>query len=154
MAANTGQHQQVVVHSKEQFDMAVQQYLVMGYGPRQMTAELAILVRPGSQSSLGCGFVFWLFVFFPIAIIMLLNHNKQQGESTVTIRLDDSGGLSLGAPPSATPAMPSELMMSEDRSYWWDGANWIRADEATPPMAKKTGDGTLWWDGEEWQAAR
>jgi hypothetical protein len=146
-------HQQVVVTSKQQFDMAVQQYMSMGYGPRQITSELAILVKPGENKPLGCAFWFWVFVFFPVAILMAINHNKQGQELTVTIRLDLSAGSVLPPPPSG-PAMPQELVMSEDRQHWWDGANWVAVDQATPPMAKKNADGTLWWDGEKWQAAR
>lgn len=152
--AATAQHQQVVVTTKQQFDVAVQQYIGMGYGPRQMTNDVAILVKAGDDKGLGCMFVFWLLVFFPIAIIMLVNQNKRAGDVTVTIRLDASGGTSLGAPAPAKPSMPTELVMSEDRQYWWDGGAWVRADQATPPMAKKAADGTLWWDGDEWQSVR
>lgn len=152
--ANTAQHQQVVVTTKDQFDMAVQQYLARGYGPRQMTGELAILVRPGQQSSLGCAFWFWLFVFFPIAIVIAMNNGKQAGELSVTIRLDTAGGLALGAPAPQVAPLPTELTMSDDRQFWWDGTSWVHVDQASPPMAKQTADGNLWWDGVEWQASR
>ena len=152
--ARPSQHQQVVVTTKQQFDMAVQQYLSQGYGPRQMTGDLAILVKPGKSKGLGCGFWFWLFVFFPIAIIMAINSNKEAGEATVTIRLDPSAGSVLPPPGSAKAPPPASLTMSEDRQTWWDGQAWVPADQQTPPMAEKNADGTLWWDGEEWRPTR
>ena len=143
-----------MVHSKEQFDIAVQSYLAMGYGPRQMTAELAILAKPGQQKNLGCMFIFWLLFFFPVAIIMLLSRNKDAQESTVTIRLDLTGGPVISVPRGPVHKLPQELKMSDDRQFWWDGGSWVRADAVTPPMAKKNADGSLWWDGEEWRADR
>ena len=152
--AKKATHQQVVVHSKEQFDVAIQRFLAMGYGPRQMTAELAILVKPGQQKNLGCAFIFWCLAFFPIAIMMAVARNKQAQESTVTIRLDATGGSVLPPPDAPAPPLPQALSMSEDRQSWWDGANWVSVASATPPMAKKNPDGSLWWDGEEWRAVR
>lgn len=146
------QHQQFVVDSKEHFDMAVQQYIAMGFGPRQMTSELAILARQGQQKGLGCGFVFWMVVFFPIALIMLFNRSNQVAEQTVTIRLVQSNVSVLPGPAGFAPAMPQDLCMSDDREFWWDGGTWVAAEQATPPMAKKSADGNLWWDGEEWRA--
>jgi len=54
----------------------------MGYAPRQMSNEFAILSRQSEQKGLGCGFVFWCVVFFPVALIMLMNRSKQLGEHT------------------------------------------------------------------------
>lgn len=152
--ASGPQHQQIVVNSKQQFDAAIQHHIAMGFGPRQMNAELAILVRPGQQKNLGCAFIFWVLVFFPVAIIMMMNNNKQAQEQSVTIRLDPLSGSVLPAPGSAVPAMPRELQMSQDREYWWDGGSWVLVSHSTPPMAQKSADGSLWWDGEEWRAVR
>lgn len=152
--AKRPQNHLIVATSKAEFDMTVQQYIGWGYGPRQITSDMAILFRPGSHKSLGCGFVFWLLVFFPIAIIMAVSNANQAAESTVTIRLDTAGGLVLPPPPSARPPMPTELTMSEDRGFWWDGSTWVSTDQSSPPMAPQAADGTLWWDGEEWRATR
>lgn len=134
--------------------MAIQQYVARGYGPRQMGHDLAILAKPGKQKNLGCGFIFWLIVFFPIAIIMAVNRGKVAQEATVTIRLDPSAATP--SPTSSTPqsTMPEQLKMSDDGAYWWDGAKWVDANQATPPMAKKSPDGGLWWDGQKWRAIR
>jgi hypothetical protein len=146
--------QQVVVNTKEHFDLSLQQYLSAGYSPRQMTADLAILVKPGASSNLGCAFWFFLFVFFPIAIIMAISNGKQAGEQTVTIHLVVQQQPVLPGPQSFAPDLPTELQMSEDRQQWWDGRQWIQADDVTPPMAKKSDNGQLWWDGGEWRATR
>lgn len=149
------QHQQVVVDSKERFDTTIQQYISAGYGPRQMTNELAILFKPGAQNNLGCMFWFWIFVFFPVAIVMAVNNsNKETGELTVTIRLEKSTASVLPGPGAFVPDMPAELQMSPDRDHWWDGGAWVNADHSAPPMATKSADGRLWWDGEEWRAVR
>jgi len=145
-------HQQVVVSSKEQFDQTVQHYLTLGYGPRQMGADLAILVKAGAQKNLGCGFFFWLIVFFPIAIMMLVSRNRAAVEYTVTIRLEATQGSVLPRPPGPQPEMPRELRMSDDGESWWDGGGWVPVSQATPPMARRSEDGQLWWDGEGWRA--
>lgn len=152
--AKQGQHQQIVATSKEQFDTAVQQYLAFGYGPRQMTSDIAILVKPGQQSQLGCAFWFWLIVFFPVAIIIAVGNNSKAADSSVTIRLDLSGGMSLGAPAAQVAPLPTELTLSDDKQYWWDGTSWVHVEQSSPPMAKQNADGTLWWDGTEWQSVR
>jgi hypothetical protein len=117
-----------------------------------MNDELAILTRANRQKGLGCGFVFWCVVFFPIAIIMLVSRGKQAGEQTVTIRLVKTGAPVLPGPGAFAPATPRELKMSDDRESWWDGGDWVSADDATPPMARRSADGNLWWDGQQWRA--
>lgn len=147
------QHQQVVVGTKQEFDAAVQNYIAMGFGPRQMSNELAILYRASQQKGLGCAFWFWVIFFFPIAIIMLMMRSNQPGEQTVTIRLEQSTPAPpLPGPASFAPQTPQTLQMSEDRRTWWDGQTWVAADRATPPMARRSTDGNLWWDGQEWRA--
>jgi hypothetical protein len=142
------QHQQVVVGSKPEFDAAVQHYIASGFGPRQMSNELAILTTVNPQKSLGCGFVFWCVVFFPVAIIMLVNRSKDRGERSITIRLQQASAPTLVAQPS----VPAPLRMSEDRQSWWDGEDWVRVDQAPPPNARRSADGNLWWDGQQWRA--
>jgi hypothetical protein len=147
------QHQQIVVNSKVDFDMTIQRYISMGYGPRQMSNELAILAKAG-DANLGCAFFFWLVFFFPVAIMMYLKNQRDAQESTVTIRLDVSGGSVLPGPGDFSSKMPKELLMTPDRDSWWDGTTWVPADQVAPPMAKKNADGTLWWDGDEWRSVR
>lgn len=146
------QSQQVLVESKQQFDTAIQHYISMGYAPRQMSNEFAILSRQSEQKGLGCGFVFWCVAFFPVALIMLMNRSKQLGEHTITIRLQQASTPPLPRPEEFAPALPEQLQMSEDRKSWWDGRTWVRADQASPPMARRSADGNLWWDGETWRA--
>jgi hypothetical protein len=41
--------------------------------------------------------------------------------------------------------------MSDDRHFWWDGANWRDAEREVPPTAQRSGDGNFWWDGFNWR---
>jgi hypothetical protein len=117
-----------------------------------MSDELAILSRASRPKGLGCGFVFWCVAFFPIAIIMFFNRSQQPGEQTLTIRLRKSDGPVPPGPAAFEPTTPGDLKMSDDRESWWDGRDWVSADEATPPMARRNTDGNLWWDGQQWRA--
>ena len=154
------QHQQLVVGSKQELDEAVARFTATGYGPRQMSGELAILVRPGRQKRLGLAFVLLILVCFPIGILVAINRSRQAAEeSTVTIRVEavvpsasGSGSASASAPTARVA--PPALRMSEDGERWWDGGSWIPVSEATPPMAKRNPDGSLWWDGTRWRAVR
>jgi hypothetical protein len=147
------QHQQLVVGSKEELDEAVARFTAAGYGPRQMSGELAILVRPGRQKSLGCAFVLLILVCFPVGILVAINRSRQAAEeSTVTIRVE--AVVPSDTASTTVPATAQALRMSEDGERWWDGGGWIPVSEATPPMAKRNPDGSLWWDGTQWRAVR
>ncbi len=152
--SGVARHEQITVHSKQQFDLTVQRYLAAGYGPQMITNDVAVLFRRGEQGSLGCAFWFWLFFFFPIAIVIALSQGNKPGDSSVTIRLEPAPAVALPKPQQFVAPLPDTLRMSEDRESWWDGASWVSASEVTPPMADKSADGRLWWDGEEWRAAR
>jgi hypothetical protein len=150
------QHQQLVVGSKEELDEAVARFTAAGYGPRQMSGELAILVRPGRQKSLGCAFVLLILVCFPLGILVAINRSRQAAEeSTVTIRVEAVVRSDTASDSASTvPVAPQALRLSEDGERWWDGGSWIPVGEATPPMAKRNPDGSLWWDGTRWRAVR
>ena len=48
-------------------------------------------------------------------------------------------------------AAPS-YVMSSNRFWWWDGAQWASAHAAAPPQALRSPDGNYWWTGRNWCA--
>ena len=56
-----------------------------------------------------------------------------------------------GGPPVAAAAPVAAVQMSDDRHFWWDGANWRDAEHEVPPVAQRSGDGNFWWDGFNWR---
>jgi hypothetical protein len=54
---------------------------------------------------------------------------------------------SLGAAGSGQP----QMVFSDDRRHWWDGANWNDAQLSLPPGTQRSPDGHYWWDGVEWR---
>jgi hypothetical protein len=55
-------------------------------------------------------------------------------------------------------AMPEGAQLSEDGSYWWDGADWQPVDQGDQGGAsgsteegQLSEDGNYRWDGSEWQ---
>ena len=45
----------------------------------------------------------------------------------------------------------SEVQMSPDGTYWWDGRGWRDSSQEAPPSAMRSGDGYYWWDGRMWR---
>jgi hypothetical protein len=58
-------------------------------------------------------------------------------------------------------AIPEGAQLSDDGSYWWDGADWQPVDQggqgdqggqdATTEQGQLSDDGQYRWDGSEWQ---
>jgi hypothetical protein len=48
-------------------------------------------------------------------------------------------------------AAPS-YVMSHDRIWWWDGAQWASTAAAAPSQALRSPDGNYWWTGRDWCA--
>lgn len=58
----------------------------------------------------------------------------------------NAGEVGTGSP------VQTELVMSDDRAYWWDGTSWNDARSTPPPHAHRSPDGQFWWDGAEWRS--
>jgi hypothetical protein len=109
-------HQQVVVGSTAQLQEAVTRFTAEGFGPRQMSDELAILVRSGRQKRLGLGFILLSVLCFPVGLLVAINRSRQAAESTVTIRVEAAAPETAATP--AAPDRRQELRLSDDGQQW------------------------------------
>jgi hypothetical protein len=137
MAATTSM---VQVSSQQELESAVASYIAQGFVVSNRTPDSVLMFKKKEFS------VIWAVVGLVLCALPLLIYlivYATQSDHMVEIR--------LGAGGEAAQLGSAEPQMSDDRNYWWDGAEWRRADEEVPPNARRSDDGHYWWDGVEWR---
>jgi hypothetical protein len=134
----------VHVSSHQELESAVLSYIAHGFVVGNRTPA-SVLMFKKKEFNVIWAVVGGLLCALPLVIYLIVY--ATQSDEMVEIRLGSgAGAASLG---SGSPA--GEPQMSDDRHYWWDGAEWRRADQEVPPNARRSDDGHYWWDGREWR---
>ncbi|TMC52521.1 MAG: hypothetical protein E6J20_11330 [Chloroflexi bacterium] len=102
-------------------------------------------------AALGIAIAFIVVVVALVAFLALRRRGPApMMAGAVAATPDMSGGAGSWAAGAA--GMPgSNIQMSPDGNYWWDGQGWKDAAQEAPPTAQRSSDGTLWWDGRTWR---
>ena len=94
------------------------------------------------------------FIVVVVALVAFLALRRRGPTPMVAGGVAAAPGMGEGGAPwvagaAGTPG--SNIQMSPDGNYWWDGQGWKDAAQEAPPMAQRSSDGTLWWDGRTWR---
>jgi hypothetical protein len=133
----------VQVSSQQELESAVASYIAQGFVVSNRTPESVLMFKKKEFS------VLWAVVGLVLCALPLLVYlivYATQSDRMVEIRIGSAEALQLGS-----AAHAGDPQMSDDRHYWWDGAEWRRADQEVPPGARRSDDGHYWWDGLEWR---
>jgi len=138
----------VDVESDQAFNDAIQHYAAQGFNVVHREFALAVLERPKKKMSGATKLLLGLTVF-PVLIPIGARNIAKNADRIIAIRLRQSA---YPDNPNATDHAVGQ--MSPDFQYWWNGSQWVDADDSTPPRAPRNDDGSLWWDGAKWRAVR
>jgi hypothetical protein len=87
-----------------------------------------------------------IFLVLLVLVAAFIFRLVQRSRRTAIQATPIYGGL-----PVAAAAPVAAVQMSDDRRFWWDGANWRDAEHEVPPAAQRSDDGNFWWDGFNWR---
>jgi hypothetical protein len=124
----------LAVTDERQLEQMVTDYTMQGFTVVNRTAETVVLRKPKQFNVLLAvlGVLFCGVGLLVYAIVYSL-----QSDQTVEIRLESQ--------------RQSELRLSEDGRWWWDGERWQDTALSVPPGARRSDDDRHWWDGTNWR---
>jgi hypothetical protein len=124
----------MTVSSSRELEMAIANYSAQGYLLANKTDTSALMRKPKEFNILIAilGFLFCVVGLIVYAIVYTM-----QSDQVIEIQVVE-------------PQTP-KYMLSDDRRWWWDGAQWQDTQQSVPPGAERSEDGTRWWDGTTWR---
>jgi hypothetical protein len=141
MAATTSM---VQVHSAQELESAVTNYVALGFAVSNRTPDSVVMYKRKEFN------VVWAIVGLVLCLLPLLIYLV-----VYAVERDQMVEIRLAGPDSGASAQvgtgTSDPRMSDDRHYWWDGSSWRSAEQEAPPNARRSDDGHYWWDGTEWR---
>ena len=136
------QVQWVQVTAPDQLHQAVSSYIVQGYTVANQTPTSATMMKKKEFS------ILWLVVGLILCVVPLLVYliiYATQSDSVIEIRLVSEaalGGAGATLPIGGSSAgHGSNVQMSEDGRYWWDGTAWRDVLETAPTQVADTDSG-------------
>jgi hypothetical protein len=126
--------QPLVVANPKDLEQAITNYTLQGFMVVTKSDEKAILRKP-KQFNMVLGVIGFLFCGVGLLVYAIIY--SMQSDKVVEIRVRSEG--------------QSELRLSDDRRWWWDGEQWQDSALSVPPGARRSDDGQRWWDGEIWR---
>lgn len=124
----------LVVPNSKDLEQTTTSYTTQGFMVVNKTDEVAVL-RKQKQFNMLLGVIGFLFCGVGLLVYAIVY--SMQSDSVIEIRVRAEG--------------QSELRLSDDRRWWWDGEQWQDAARSVPPGARRSDDGQHWWDGSSWR---
>jgi hypothetical protein len=124
----------VVVANSEDLEQAIANYTMQGFMTVNRTDGSAVLRKP-KQFNVLLGVIGFLFCGVGLLVYAIIY--SFQSDKVVEIRVRSEG--------------QSELRLSDDRRWWWDGEQWVDSALRVPPGARRSDDDQHWWDGMSWR---
>jgi hypothetical protein len=124
----------VVVANSKDFEQTITNYTMQGFMVVNRTDESAVLRRP-KQFNVLLGVVGFLFCGVGLLVYAIIY--SMQSDKVVEVRVGSED--------------QSDLRLSDDRRWWWDGEQWVDSALRVPPGARRSDDDQQWWDGVSWR---
>jgi hypothetical protein len=124
----------LVVADTKDLEQTISSYTMNGFMVVNRTDEMAVLRQPKRFNVL-LGVIGLLFCGVGLLVYAIIY--SIQSDKVVEIRVRSEA--------------QSELRLSDDRRWWWDGEQWQDTALSVPPGARRSDDGRHWWDGMSWR---
>jgi hypothetical protein len=157
MAANV---QSLVVGSSQELHHVMNQYVARGYNVTTQGFSNATLVKR-KQFNMVWAVVGFFFCLIPLAIYLIVYATEKDQIVEITVnplapgatsgQLSPQSGLSPMGDSYEAKAGTQIPTMTQDRQWWWDGADWRDTHKEAPPLAPRSSDQRQWYDGVEWR---
>jgi hypothetical protein len=133
---------QISVGSPQELESTITGYIAQGFVVSSRTPESVTLFKKKEFN------ILWAVIGFFLCLLPLLVYcvvYATQSDEMVTVAIVKT------VPAGAIEAGDDGVMWSEDRQWWWDGAQWRDALLTLPPAAVFSEDRSSWWDGVSWR---
>jgi hypothetical protein len=132
---------QINVPTSAELDNAVMSYIAQGYVVSNRTSDNVSMFKKKEFN------VLWAVIGFFLCVLPLLVYcivYAAESDAMVVIN--------IGEPIAPLQLNGNMRLWSDDRRWWWDGAQWRDVVVELPPEAPRSDDGQLWWDGIAWRS--
>jgi hypothetical protein len=132
--------QQINVSSPAELENTVSSYIAQGFVVSNRTVDSVTLFKKKEFN------VLWAVIGFFLCVLPLIVYAivyATQSDEMIVVR--------VGPVTGPTQIASGDLTWSDDRQWWWDGAEWRDAASELPPAAQLSDDQRSWWDGSSWR---